>query len=162
MTTNSLKIPAVLWESLEISLTSASKRFIKKAAEILHVEEKELLRAVMPSGETVKMILYETEDIRECQAWISNPSKPDFVVRCRKAIIPGEEYCSIHKHSRSHVQNCIEGVRDVDSIMTSSDVPSLWLIPDTTHIINSEGKIVGKFNPENNSIQYFLFQRKTI
>ena len=162
MTTPSLKIPAIIWESLEISLMSSSKIFIKKAAQILHVEEKELLRAVMPPGDTIKMILYETEDIRKCQAWISNPAKSDFAIRCKKAIIPGEEYCSIHKHCRPDVQNCIEGTKDVDPIITPPDVPSLWLIPDTSDVINSEGKIVGKFHSENNSIEYFLFQRKTV
>jgi hypothetical protein len=159
---SSVKIPSVLWESLEISLLSASKRFLKKVSEVLHVDEKELLRAVLPPGETIKIILYETEDIRECQAWIAHPDKSDFVVRCRKAIIPGEDYCSYHKHSRPHVQNCIEGAQELDPIVVPPDIPQIWLVPGTTKVINAEGKIVGSFNPENNSVQYFSFQNEPV
>lgn len=156
-----LKIPSVLWESLEISLTTSSKRFIKKVAEVLHVDERELWRAVMPPGETVKMVLYETEDLRECQAWISHPTKSDFAVRCRKTIIPGEDFCPSHKHCRPHVQNCIEGVKQLDTLIVPPDIPQLWLIPDTTNIVNASGKIVGKFNTDNNSITYFTLQSET-
>ena len=139
----SVKIPAIIWESLEISLTTASKRFIKKVSEVLHVDEHELRNAVLPPGEKIKITFYDTDNIRECQAWIQHVTEPDFVVRCKKIIIPGEEYCSLHKHSRPIVQNCIEGVKTLRRLQSSPEVQQqLWLIPDTTHVVNAEGKIV--------------------
>ncbi len=157
---STLQIPLVIWESLEISLRSGSKAFIKKVAKILQVDENELIRTVMPSGESIRMILYETDDIKQCPAYIPHPMKSNFAVHCRKSIIPGEEFCPIHKHSRFNVQNSIEGVIELEALQTPSELPALWLAPgDTTirDVINVEGKIVGQLNTENNSLTYFTF-----
>ena len=159
----SIQIPAVIWESLDIALRSSSKQFVKKVAKVLQVDENELVRAVMPSGETIKMILYESDDMKECPALIPHPLKPDFAIHCRKAIIPGEEYCQVHKHSRCDIQNSIEGIIEFDPIQTPPEIPPLWLVPsDTTirDVINVEGKIVGSLNTENNSLTYFTFSER--
>ena len=157
---STLQIPSVIWESLDIALRSSSKQFIKKVAKTLQIDENELIRAVMPPGETIKMILYETYDIRQCPAWMPHPLKSDFAIHCRKAIIPGEEYCQVHKHCRCDVQNSIEGILEFEAIQTPPEIPPLWLVPgaDTIRdVINVEGKIVGSLNTENNSLTYFTF-----
>ncbi len=157
-----LQIPLVLWESIEIAFRSGSKPFIKKAAKMLQVDENELVRTVMPPGETLKMILYETDEIRECPAWIPHPLRPEFAVHCRKAIIPGEDFCQIHKHSRYDVQSSIDDVLELEALQTPPEIPPLWVLPGTNTIrdvINIEGKIVGSLNTENNSLTYFTFSQ---
>ncbi len=155
-----LQIPLVIWESIEIALRSGSKQFIKTAAKMLQVNENELIRTVMPPGETIKMILYESDDVRECPAWIPHPMKPDFAVHCRKTIIPGEDFCQIHKHKRHDVQTSIEDILELEALAVPPEIPPLWLVPGTTtirEVINVEGKIVGSLNTENNSLTYFTF-----
>lgn len=157
-----LQIPLVLWESIEIALRSSSKQFIKKIAKTLQVDENELVRTVMPPGETIRMILCETDEVRECPAWIPHLLRPEFATRCRKAIIPGEEFCQIHKHSRYDVQTSIEDVLELEALQTPPEIPPLWVLPGTTTIrdvINIEGKIVGSLNTENNSLTYFTFSQ---
>ncbi len=157
-----ISIPSVIWESLDIALRTSGKQFIKKVAKMLNVDENELVRAVMPPGESIKMILYETNEIKECPAWIPHPAKPDFAIHCRKAIIPGEEFCSIHKHCRYDVQNSIEHLVELELLQTPPELPPLWVLPgDETirNVINIEGKIVGTFNTDSNSLTYFTFSQ---
>jgi hypothetical protein len=159
---STIAIPSIIWESVEIAFRTSGKQIIKKVAKMLHVDDNELVRNVMPPGESIKMILYETDDIKECPAWIPHPLKPDFAIHCRKAIIPGEEYCQIHKHCRCDVQNSIEHLLELEKIQTPPEIPPLWMTPGTDtirNVINIEGKIVGLFNTENNSLTYFTFSQ---
>lgn len=152
--TTTYKFPLIVWQSLEPLLFAESRKYVRSVASALKVDESELLKAVLPDRDKFLVTLFETEDIRECKAWISHPTRSDFAIHCRKATFPGEECCAAHKHNRSTVQPRLEPPIIWKRIKTPPDVPPLWLDADN-NIVNIDGIICGKKNADSNQIIFF-------
>ena len=96
------------------------------AEEVLEVPPADLLRRVLPSKDAFKMVLYDAEDVKECYAYAAHPSQPDLAIRCRRATIPGESYCGLHRHERPTLQLRIEPAITWRPLKVGPELPPLW------------------------------------
>ncbi len=124
--TSSYTVPRVLWESLESALYAESRNYVRNIADTLHIPQAELLKAVFPSKEAFKVALYDTESCRECHATEQHPLNNDIAIRCRKAVFPGETFCSAHKYTRNSLQLKIEPPIVWTPIKVPPELPPLW------------------------------------
>ena len=153
-TIGTYKLPLIIWESLEPSLFAESRNCVRTIADILKVDKQELLKAVLPDREKSLVSLFQTEDIRECKAWLSHPSRPDFAIRCRKPTFPGDECCAVHKHNRASIQPRLETPLVWKRIKTPADLPPLWL-DEHDNVVNIDGLICGKKLSDTNQLIFY-------
>jgi hypothetical protein len=145
------KVPRLLWENFESVLLAQSKRYIGELAKMLGVPEKELVKKVLPSSDSLKVIIQDTQaECNQCKAYIQQDK---LTVYCRKATAYGSEYCAFHRNKRMSV---IEGTNPtpLQKIKDMNNLEPLWASNST--IYNSSGDIVGKINRENGKIKIFV------
>ena len=144
------KVPRLLWENFESVLLAQSKRYIGELAKRLGVSEKELLKKVLPTSDSLKVIIQDTQaECNQCKAYIQQDK---LTVYCRKATAYGTEYCSFHRNKRMLV---IEGTNPItiQKIKDTNTIESFWV--SDTMLYNSNGDIVGKINKEKGKIKLF-------
>jgi len=141
------KIPRILWENLESVLLAQSKRYIAELARKLEVPERELLKRVLPSSDSIKVIIQDTHaESNQCKAYIQHEKLTIF---CRKPVSYGSEYCTCHRNKRMFV---IEGTNPlVIQRLKDTKIGPLWINNNTLY--NSSGDIVGKM--KNGVIKIF-------
>ena len=67
------KVHRVLWESLESVLLAQSKKYIGELARRLQLPEKELIRRVLPSSDSLKVYIQDSNDTtNQCKAYIQD------------------------------------------------------------------------------------------
>jgi hypothetical protein len=142
------KIPRILWENLESVLLAQSKRYISELAKRLEVPEKELLKRVLPTSDSLKVIIQDTQaESNQCKAYIQNDKLTIF---CRKPVSYGCEYCPFHRNKRMLV---IEGTNPVPiQRIKDTKLGPLWVAKNTLY--NSSGDIVGKL--KNGTLKIFI------
>ena len=147
------KVPRLLWESFESVLLAQSKRYISELAKRLNVSEKELLKRVLPSSDSLKVIIQDTQDeTNQCKAYVQNDKVTAY---CRKPTVYGCEFCAFHRNRRMTVVEgtnpaSIQKVKDMNTNMP------LWL--SGNDIINSSSTVVGKINKNQNKIKMFMVE----
>ena len=135
------QVPRILWESLESVLLAQGRIFVKDIARRLEVDEKELLRRVMPSSK-IKVYLHDTQtESLQCQAFTHTDSVTH---RCRRPVLLGMPFCSSHFKDRLMVieppeENIVERIQD------APDRPQLWKKHDNT-VIDSKGNTKGYYD----------------
>lgn len=144
------KVPRVLWENFESVLLAQSKRYISELAKRLGVSEKELQKKVLPSSDSLKVIIQDTQsENNKCKAYVQNDK---LTVFCRKPTAYGCEYCPFHRNKRMIV---IEGTNPIpiQRIKDKNKLGPLWT--SNNIIYNSSGDIVGKIKKDGN-IKLFI------
>ena len=145
--------PRILWESFEAALYAAQRNFIRSLAEeVLEIPPAELLRAF--NKDTLKVELYDTDEQRECTAFVPCPEQPDLVTRCRRVVLPGNEHCAIHKHARSTVQLKVEPPITWRPLRVPAEFPPLWL-DDNGNVRNVHKAICGKYNKDTGELIFY-------
>lgn len=145
------KVPRLLWENLESVLLAQSKRYIGELAKRLGVSEKELTKRVLPTSDSLKVIIQDTHaEYNQCKAYIQHDT---LTVFCRKATAYGSEYCPYHRSKRMRV---IEGTNpiEIQRLTDINTIEPLWV--SNTTLYNSSGDIVGKINKETGKINMFV------
>lgn len=137
------QVPRILWESLEATLYAASRAFVRSLAEdVLEVPPQDLLKAVFPSKDAFKVALYETDEQRECMAFVK---RGEIAARCRCPVFPGQNFCSKHQFERPTLQLRIEPPVQWRPLKHSEpDLPPLWL-NSSGEVIDSNGAVRGEF-----------------
>lgn len=144
------QVPRILWESLESVLLAQGRIFVKDVARRLEVDEKELLRRVMPSSK-VKVYLHDTQtESLQCQAFVHTDSVTH---RCRCAVLLGKQFCTEHFRDRILViepsdENIVERIQD------EPGRPPLWKRYDNT-VIDSKGNVRGKYSQDTGKLTLF-------
>jgi len=145
------KVPRLLWENFESVLLAQSKRYIAELAKRLGVSEKELQKKVLPSSDSLKICILDTQsETNKCKAYIQHDKLTIF---CKKPIAYGSEYCTFHRNKRMMV---IEGMNPIE-IQKIKDIHTsgpLWVHKNM--IINSSGDMVGKINRTTGKIKRFI------
>ncbi len=145
------KVPRLLWENLESVLLAQSKRYIGELAKRLGVSEKELIKKVLPSSDSLKVIIQDTQaECNQCKAYIQNDKVTVF---CRKATAYGSEYCPFHRNKRMLV---IEGTKPIElqRIKDINNIEPLWV--SESSVYNSSGEVIGKINRDKGVIKLFV------
>jgi len=144
------KVPRILWENLESVLLAQSKKYIEELAKILEVPAKELQRRVMPSADSIKVILQDVEE-GVCQAYVQEGVCTVF---CRKPIYHGT-FCAKHSAHRPIVKDVkartIQRVKDIETL------PPLWLLDN--QLITSDGQKVGTINHDTQKIKIYVIDK---
>lgn len=145
------KVPRLLWENFESVLLAQSRRYISELAKRLGVPDKELQKRVLPTSDSLKVIIQDTQSESSlCKAYVQNDK---LTVFCRKPVGYGCEYCPFHRSKRMIV---IEGTNPIpiQRIKDMNKVTPLWTNNHTLY--NSNGNIVGKINREKSKIKIFI------
>ena len=146
------KVPRILWENLEAVLLTQSKKYIEELAKILGVPAKELQKRVMPSANSVKVILQDVQE-STCRAYVQNGA---FTVFCRKPVFNGD-FCAAHCGVRPIVNDThavpIKKVKDMDML------PPMWekdtSIPAIGDLYVASGQRIGKVNHDKQKITIY-------
>lgn len=145
------KVPRFLWENFEAVLLAQSKRYVAELAKRLNVSEKELLKKVLPTNDSLKVIIQDSQaECNQCKAYVQNDK---LTVFCRKTVVHGTQFCTFHKNKRMMV---VEGTNPVQlqKIKDMNTIEPLWATNNTLY--NSSGNIVGKINKETGKIKMFI------
>jgi hypothetical protein len=149
------KVPRLLWENFESVLLAQSKRYIAELAKRLGVPEKDLIKKVLPTSDSLKVVIQDTQaECNQCKAYIQHDN---LTVFCRKVAAYGSEYCAMHRNKRMFV---IDGTNPVQ-LQRLKDVNTLgplWISDNTLY--NSMGNVVGKINREEEKIKMFVVQQE--
>lgn len=144
------KVPRVLWENLEAVLLAQSKRYIGELALRLGVSEKELQKKVLPTSDSLKVLIYDSHvESHQCKAYIQHDQVTIF---CKDPVTLQSEYCIYHKNKRMTV---IEGTPQIIQRVKDSNMHEPIWIKDNI-VINSSGNTVGKLNRSENKIKLFV------
>jgi hypothetical protein len=145
------KVPRLLWENFESVLLAQSKRYIGELAKRLGVPEKELIKRVLPTSDSLKVIIQDTQsESNQCKAYIQQDK---LTVYCRKATAYGCEYCPFHRNKRMTV---VEGTNPIQlqKVKDTNSLEPLWV--NNNVLYNASGDIVGKINKENGTVKVFV------
>ena len=143
------KIPRILWESLEAVLLAQSKKYIEELANRLHVPVKELQKRVMPSADSIKVLLQEVQE-GVCQAHVQNG---EFTVFCRKPVL-NSTFCTEHQFNRSLV--LIDDAINIQKVKDIDMLPPIWIKESDTNLYYSNGTIAGKINHDKQKIKIYV------
>ena len=147
------KVPRLLWENLESVLLAQSKRYIGELAKRLHVSEKELLKRVLPTSDSLKITIQDThQESNQCKAYVQQDNVTIF---CKKAVAHQSEYCPFHRQKRMTV---IEGTgpRAVQRIKDRSTMEPLWCAGNI--LLNANGKMAGTIYPDEQKMRIFVLE----
>jgi hypothetical protein len=145
------KVPRFLWENLESVLLAQSKRYVAELAKRLDISEKDLLRKVLPSSDSLKVIIQDSQaESCQCKAYLQNDK---LTVFCRKPVVYGTEFCALHRTKRMTV---IEGTSpaEIQRVKDKSTIGPVWL--SNSIIVNTAGNMVGKINKSTGKIKMFV------
>jgi hypothetical protein len=144
------KVPRFLWENFEAVLLAQSKRYVAELAKRLGVPEKELIKKVLPTSDSLKVIIQDTQaECNQCKAYIQQDK---LTVFCRKATAYGSEFCAFHRNKRMIV---VEGTNpvQVQRINDMNTMEPLWAGRSTLY--NSNGDMVGRIDKESGKMKLF-------
>lgn len=145
------KVPRFLWENFESVLLAQSKRYITELAKRLVVPEKELIKKVLPSSDSLKVIILDTQsECNQCKAYIQNDK---LTVFCRKTTAFGSDYCHFHKNKRMMVIDGTNPIK-IQRIKDINTASPMWIADNI--IYNSEGETIGKINKNTNKMKLFI------
>ena len=144
-------VPRLLWENLESVLLAQSRQFVREMAGYLRVSEKELLKQVIPSSDSIRIVMIDSEvESNQCHAYVQQDK---MTVLCKKPIALHSEFCPLHQKNRLHV---MEGVSptSVQRIKAHPSLEPLWVTADD-RILRSNGTFAGKRNEAQKKIWLF-------
>jgi hypothetical protein len=148
------KIPRILWENLESVLRAQSERYVIELAKRLHVPEKELLKRVLPSTDSVRVVIQDSNaESLQCTAYEQHHA---ITARCRRPTAYQSPFCPQHRLQRTTI---LEGTNPA-SVQRLSDHPNrapMW-VRDGHVLIDSTGAVVGSIRPHAEKIRLFQIQ----
>lgn len=147
------KVPRLLWENFEAILLAQSRRFIGDLARRLNVPEKELQRKVLPSSDSLKVMMMDSQaETTQCRAYVQLDS---ITTHCRKPVAYHSEYCAFHRERRMNVF-VEDSTPRVEKVKMTTKKEPVWLRGNT--LINAKGETVGRIHPQRQTVKWFMIQ----
>lgn len=147
------KVSRYLWENFECVLKAQAKRYVAELAKRLHVSEKELIKKVLPTEDSLKVIIQDSNnDSNQCTAYVQHDH---LTVFCRKPVAYQSNFCAVHRNHRMMV---MEGTQPtaIYKIKDVAHLPPMWQMEQT--LINSQGNMIGKINREEQKMKIFVIE----
>lgn len=144
-------VPRFLWENFESVLLAQSKRYVSELAKILRVPEKELLKRVLPTNDSMKVIIQDSQE-HQCSAYVQYGQ---LTVHCKKPVAYQSDFCPFHRRKRMTV---IEGTHPTP-IQRIKDHPGrepMWA--HGTTLIHSNGNHIGTIDVEQQRLTIFIIE----
>lgn len=147
-TSTDIKVPRLLWESLEAVLVAQGKKYVREMAKALEVDPKDLVKKVFDGKDGVRVILHDTAtDSLECTAYVQDKA----VTRlCRRPVQLGSEFCSHHVTARPHVAPT-DATTELRKLQDDAARPSLWVHADG-RAVDIHGKVQGFYNSDTGAL----------
>ncbi len=153
------KVPRILWESLESVLLASSRQYVSEIARRLEIPEKELIKRVLPSSDSLKVYIQDSKtEINQCRAYIQHYK---LTVYCRKSVAQGCEFCPIHKNKRMMIMSDTTIPLNVQKITDRNDMPPMWITNDNK-VVNSRYEQIGVINKEKSKLKMFVLPDSTV
>jgi hypothetical protein len=144
------KVSRLLWENLEATLLAQGKRFIKDIAKTLQVSEKELIKQVFPTKDTLKVAIYDSNvESNQCSAYVTGT----VTHICRRPTLTGSTFCASHVTSRYTV-TAAEDTVQLQKLQDGPARPTLWLQSDGC-VLDSAGVVCGWYNSDKSKLTLF-------
>ena len=148
------KVPRLLWENLESVLLAQSKRYVAELARHLDVPEKELIRRVLPTNDSLHVLIQDSQaESQQCSAYVQHDQ---LTVYCKKTVAYQSPYCLAHRNSRMFVVESKTEI-PIQRVKPIHTVPPLWIQGDRD-VINSKGNGVGRINHTKQTMNLFVFE----
>lgn len=145
------KVPRLLWENFESVLLAQSRRFIGEMARRLDVSERELQRRVLPSSDSLKVIMMDSQaESLQCRAYLQHDNITTF---CRKPVAYHSEYCTFHEKKRMNIITSTQPTM-VERLKNIPTKEPMWIQGNI--ILNSKGEMMGKINHETQKVKWFI------
>jgi hypothetical protein len=146
------KVPRLLWESLESVLLAQSRRLIGDMARRLQVPEKELQRRVLPSADSLKIMMWDgAAESLQCRAYVQQDAITTF---CRKPTHYPTEFCAFHQRYRMTVVDSKPTI--VQRLAPQPTRPPTWVQGNT--LLNAKGETVGRIHHGRQRITWFRIE----
>jgi hypothetical protein len=153
--TSEYKVPRILWESLESVLLANSRRFISEIAKRLDIPEKELVKHVLPTSDSLKVYIQDSQlDENKCRAYVQHDK---MTILCRKPVAYGSEYCVCHRNKRMTVIDNAIIPENIQRITDKNDRDNLW-INNQNHIINTKAEKIGIINKDKTKVKIYIIK----
>lgn len=147
------KVPRLLWENFESILLAQSRRYISELAKRLNVSDKELQRKVLPSSDSLKVMMMDSQaETTQCRAYVQMDKMTVF---CRKPVAYHSEFCSFHREKRMNVLTDTQP-SIIEKIKSMNTREPLWIQGNT--IMNSNGHMIGKINKDKQTVKWFVME----
>jgi hypothetical protein len=147
------KVPRILWENLESVLLAQSKRYIGELAKRLRVSEKELIKKVLPTSDSLKVIIQDSHlESNQCTAYVQHDH---LTIYCRKPVAYQSEFCAVHRNHRMMVMSGTQPIL-IQKIKDSPTLAPMWLMEK--NLINSQGNLMGKINMDEQKMKLFVVE----
>jgi hypothetical protein len=150
------QVPRILWENLESVLLAQSKRYIGELAKRLHVPEKELIKKVLPTNDSLKVIIQDSNtETNQCCAYVQHDR---MTVYCRKPVAYQSSFCMLHRTQRMMV---MEGTQPkvIQKVKETATIPPMWAVDD--QLVNSQGNVVGTIDRNEQKIRLYVIEPDT-
>jgi hypothetical protein len=148
------KVPRVLWESLETVLLAQSRKYVAELAKRLSVSEKELIKQVLPTKDSLKVYIQDSKsESNMCKAYIQQDKITTF---CKNPTAYCSEFCPFHKVKRMTVIKDMSP-QIIEKIKDRCDLNTSWK-NSKNDVINSKGEIIGKIKQSDYKIKLFVLQ----
>jgi hypothetical protein len=145
------KVPRILWENLESVLLAQSKRYIGEMAKRLGVSERELQKRVLPSADSLKIIMMDSQaESNQCIAYVQHGEMTEF---CRKAVAYQSEFCLMHRQQRMTLIPGKEPIV-VEKIKDRNTMEPLW--KKGHFLVNAQGQTVGTIQSNQGKVKIFV------
>jgi hypothetical protein len=146
------KVPRILWESLETVLLAQSRKYVAELAKRLSVSEKELIKQVLPTKDSLKVYIQDSKsETNMCKAYIQQDKMTIF---CKNPTAYCSEFCSFHKTKRMTVIKDMSP-QTIEKIKDRNDLNSTWK-NSKNELINSKGEIIGKIKQDEYRMKIFV------
>jgi len=144
------KVPRILWENMEAVLLAQSKKYIEELAKILRVNAKELQKRVMPSADSIKVVLQDAEE-NVCHAYVQQGVCTVF---CRKPVYHGT-FCAEHVTRRPLVH--AEHATTIQRVTDMETLPPMWV--HNNRLMASNGQVIGRLYPATQKMKMYVVDR---
>lgn len=151
------KVPRILWENLESVLLAQSRRYIGELAKRLGVSEKELQKRVLPSSDSLKVIIQDSQaESNQCKSYVQHGTMTTY---CRKPVAYHSDYCTVHRHHRMTLipGETLTEPMIVQKVKDQHSIEPLWANKHT--LLNAQGNKVGMIQPEEGRIKLFILPK---
>jgi hypothetical protein len=164
-------VPRVLWESFNSVLLAQSRQYVKELAKRLKVPEKDLMKKVLPTADSIRVYMHDTqtEDL-QC---IADIQEGIIIHKCGRPVLLGTSHCSEHHVTSSQPTSTTtltltSTFQTVERIIQSDDIndesriqavnmnipKKLWTTKDKI-VIDATGRTIGHYNEDDSKLQLF-------
>ena len=165
-------VPRVLWESFNSVLLAQSRQYVKELAKRLKVPEKELMKKVLPTADSIRIYMHDTQT--EDLHCVTDIQEGVIIHKCGRPVLLGTSHCSEHhvpiptSSASTFTTPSASTLESVERIVQSDDIndesriramnmnipKKLWTTAEKM-VIDVTGRTIGYYDEDDSKLQLF-------